>query len=442
MFDAGRLEDPLEAFERAANCDPALARTQSRLAAHLSSIGKLDRVEHLFRRSLALDPNHVAGWLGLGRLLEDVGDADGALACYRNVLELEPGHAAALGHYLALVRAAAPAELLAAAETTTEDPRAADEPRALVAYGLAKYYDRRSEHGAAARVATAANAARRRSARPFDRASLTARVSALIGSYDASFFADRRDFGVGTEQPVFIVGMPRSGTTLVEQILAAHPMLHGAGELQDLSRLAAETAGKRSESRMRAAAHLEVAESRALACRYLRALRDGAPKDSLRISDKSPLNFYQLPLVALLFPNASVVHCQRDPRDNALSIWMENFNAEQRYATDFHDLAHYFAEYQRLVAHWQSVLPLHLLEVQYEDTVANVEHQARRVVEFLGVPWNARCLDFHGSGRAVQTLSRWQVRQPIYSSSVGRWRRYMPHLPELQAAFGGPGDAQ
>ena len=299
-------------------------------------------------------------------------------------------------------------------------------------------YHRRSEHGAAARAATAANAARRRSARPFDRASLTARVSALIGSYDTSFFADRSDFGVGTEQPaVFIVGMPRSGTTLVEQILAAHPLLHGAGELQDLSRLAAETAGKRGESRMRAAASLEVTECRALACRYLRALRDGAPRDSLRISDKSPLNFYQLPLVALLFPNASVVHCQRDPRDNALSIWMENFNAEQRYATDFHDLAHYFAEYQRLVAHWRSALPLRLLECKHQVTVANVEHQARRVIEFLGVPWNARCLDFHGSGRAVQTLSRWQVRQPIYSSSVGRWRRYMPHLPELQAAFGG-----
>lgn len=437
MFDASRLEDALEAYERAANCDPALACTQSRLAAYLSSIGKLDRVEHLFRRSLALDPRHVAGWLGLGRLLEDIGDADGALACYWNVLELEPGHAAALGHYLALVRAAAPAELLADAETAAEDPRAADGRRALVAYGLAKYYDRRGEHRAAARAATVANAARRRSARPFDRAALTARVDALIGSYDAAFFARRRGLGIGSEQPVFIVGMPRSGTTLVEQILAAHPLMHGAGELQDLSRLAAETAGKRGEPRMRAAACLEVAESRELAYRYLRVLRDGAPKDSLRISDKSPLNFYQLALVALLFPNARVVHCQRDPRDNALSIWMENFNAEQRYATDFHDLAHYFAEYERLVAHWRSALPLRLLEVRYEDTVANVEHQARRVIEFLGVPWDARCLDFHGSGRAVQTLSRWQVRQPIYSSSVGRWRRYLAHLPELQAAFGG-----
>ncbi len=148
----------------------------------------------------------------------------------------------------------------------------------------------------------------------------------------------------------------------------------------------------------------------------------------MRISDKSPLNFFQLGFAALLFSGARVVHCRRSPRDTALSIWMENFNLEQRYATDFDDLAFFHAQYSRLMAHWHDVLPLRILDVSYEDMVADPAGQARRLVDFLGVPWDSRCLDFHRSARAVQTPSRWQVRQPIYATSVGRWRSYAPFL--------------
>jgi hypothetical protein len=377
----------------------------------------------------------VAGWFGLGRALEDLGDADGALGCYRNVLAREPAHAAALGQYLGLLRAEAPAALLAAVDQAVAGAAIADEPRALMAYGLAKYRDRRGEYAAAADAAVAANAARRRATGPLDRASLTARVDALIATYDEEFFARRRDFGMGTDQPVFIVGLPRSGTTLTEQIVAAHPLLHGAGELPDLARLAARAAAEHGRQPWQAAAGLDAAASCASAQRYLRALRDGAPTRRLRVSDKSPLNFFQLAFVAVLFPNARVVHCTRDARDNALSMFMENFNAEQRYATDFDDLAFYAFQYRRLMAHWRAALPLELLEVRYEDTVADVGHQARRIVEFLDVPWDARCLAFHDTGRAVQTPSRWQVREPIYTRSVLRWRKYVEFLPELDRAF-------
>ena len=167
------------------------------------------------------------------------------------------------------------------------------------------------------------------------------------------------------------------------------------------------------------------------------ALRDGAPKERLRISDKSPLNFFHLAFAALLFPRARVIHCRRNAHDTALSIWMENFNSDQRYATDFDDLAFFTTQYERLMAHWHTALPLPLLEVQYEDVVADVEGQAQRLLTFLDVPWDARCLDFHKSGRAVQTPSRWQVRQPIYSRSVSRWRAYAEYLPTLETAFTG-----
>lgn len=445
LVDAGQFEDAIEALERAVRHEPRLPKARSRLAGQLSGRGKVKRAEALFRQSLGMDPDHLEGWMGLGRTLEDMGEADGARGAYLNVLRRRPDHAQALGGYLALLRDHDPASAasdeqaswLARAEEIVRDDKVKDEARALVGYGLAKYHDRDGNYGAAAQSGELANAARRRVSGPLDREAQTARVDGLIASYTSEFFNERRRFGVGSDQPVFIVGLPRSGTTLTEQILAAHPLLHGAGELTDLPRIAARCCAD-GEEPWRAALGIEKMQSRELAYEYLRALRDGAPRRRRRISDKSPLNFFQLAFAAVLFPNARVIHCRRDARDNALSIWMENFNPDQRYATDFDDLAFFTWEYRRLMAHWHDVLPLPILDVQYEDTVADLEGQARRIMQFLDVPWEPRCLDFHKSERAVQTPSRWQVRQPIYSRSVGRWRAYADCLPGLTTAFAGP----
>ncbi|MGH8727717.1 MAG: tetratricopeptide repeat-containing sulfotransferase family protein [Burkholderiales bacterium] len=437
LIAADQFDDAVECFERAAKYDPKMAQARSHLAQELSSRGKVKRAETLFRQSLGLKPDHIQSWFGLGRTLEDLGEAEGALGCYANILRLRPGHPMALGHYLSLARGEIESDGLERARAALRDNTVQDEAKALIGYGLAKYYDRRGQYRDAARAGELANAARRRKIGPLDRDKLAARVDGVIETYTAEFFAERRRFGVGTNQPVFIVGLPRSGTTLTEQILAAHPWVHGAGELPTLSRLAACALADPGDPSWHAAMKLDRTKSRELAYEYLRALRDGAPKGRLRISDKSPLNFFHLAFAALLFPGARVIHCQRESRDNALSIWMENFNTDQRYATDFDDLAFYTAQYKRLMAHWRAVLPLPSLEVQYEEMVADVEAQARRLMEFLGAPWDARCLDFDKSERAVQTPSRWQVRQPIYSRSVGRWKTYAEQLPHLSAAFDG-----
>ncbi len=434
LIETGQFEDAVECFERAAKHDPKLATARTRLAQELSARGKVKRAESLFRQSLGLDPDQVQGWFGLGRTLEDLGVAEGALGCYLKVIARRPGHAQAIGQYLALVGGDAEARVLDPANTAIASPDATDEAKALIGYGLAKYHDRRREYAQAAAAGLMANAARRRKTGPLARTALTARIDGIIGTYTAEFFREHRRLGLGNDQPVFIVGLPRSGTTLTEQILSAHPLLHGAGELPDLARIASRCAGP-DEEIWRAAAKLDETRSRERAHDYLRALRDGAPKGRLRISDKSPLNFFQLAFAALLFPGASVIHCRRDARDNALSIWMENFNADQRYATDFSDLAFFYAQYRRLMTHWHRHLPLRILDIQYEDTVADLEAQARKLIDFLGAPWDARCLDFHRSERAVQTPSRWQVRQSIYTRSVERWRKYAEHLPELVSTF-------
>jgi hypothetical protein len=323
--------------------------------------------------------------------------------------------------------------VLDAAIAAAADAGTGDEALALIGYGLAKYHDRRKHHAEAARAGLLANAARRRRMGGLDRAALVARIDGIVEHYTRDFFASRRHWGCGSRQPVFIVGLPRSGTTLTEQILASHPMLHGAGELPDLSSLAARTAG--SEAPWRAGLLLDEAQTRNCAQDYLLALREGAASGALRISDKSPLNFFQLAFAAVLFPYAMVVHCVRDARDNALSIWMENFNPDQRYATDFADLAFHRAQYLRLMAHWQRHLPLALHDVRYEATVADLDTTAHGLIEFLDAPWDPACLAFHTHARAVQTPSRWQVRQPIYTGSVERWRHYAPYLPALEQAF-------
>jgi tetratricopeptide (TPR) repeat protein len=432
LIESQQFDQALECFERAARLDPTLARAQSRLASQLARGGKVQRAESLFRRSVNLDPDHVEGWLGLGQALEDIGDAAGALGCYRNVLARNAGHSPALGRYLSLLREPAPEGLLCAARAALDDSRRPDEGRALIGYGLAKYHDKRGNFAAAASAGVEANAARRRQSGQSDRKALDARVESMIATYDASFFAARRRFGLGSDQPVFIVGLPRSGTTLTEQIIASHPMLHGAGELPDLPRLASRVA---PDAPWNAAGQLDEDSARALAHEYFRALRDGVPRGRLRITDKSPFNFFQLAFAALLFPQARVIHCRRDARDNALSIWLENFNHDQHYSTDFGDLAHLRGAYELLMTHWKRVLPLKILDVDYEALVADVETQARRIVGFLEAPWDRRCLEFHSSDRTVQTPSRWQVREPIYTRSVARWRSYEAHLPDLMRTF-------
>ncbi|MGQ0621616.1 MAG: sulfotransferase [Panacagrimonas sp.] len=434
LIASDQFEDAIECFERAAKHDPKLAQARSRLAQELSARGKVKRAESLFRQSLGLNPDHVQGWFGLGRTLEDLGEAEGALGCYLNVIARRPGHAQAIGQYLALVKDAPDSSVLAAGEAAMIKPEVKDEAHALIGYGLLKFHDRRKNYEQAAKAGLAANAARRVKAGPLDRTALSQRVDRIIQTYTRDFFSAHRRLGLGTDEPVFIVGLPRSGTTLTEQILSAHPLLHGAGELPDLSRIANRCVDENEEP-WQAATKLDEMASRERAHDYLKALRDGAPKGRLRISDKSPLNFFQLAFAAVLFPNARVIHCKRDARDNALSIWMENFNADQRYATDFDDLAFFTAQYLRLMAHWHEHLPLKILDMQYEDTVADLEAQARKLLAFVGAPWDARCLDFHQNERAVQTPSRWQVRQPIYTRSVARWKAYEVFLPGLDAAF-------
>jgi tetratricopeptide (TPR) repeat protein len=436
LIDDNQPDNAIESYRRAAALDPRLPQARASLGAELSSRGEVSEAEFVYRQAIALNPDHVQAWFGLGRTLEDLGRAAEAAQSYRRVLALDHQHSWALGQLLSL-DAEADDSLLASAKRALQDAAAPDRVKSLIGYGLGKALDRRQDYDGAFAAFRQANAARRREAGAFDAGAFELRIQRLIDTFTPAFFEERAGGGPGTDLPLFIIGMPRSGTTLTEQILDCHPQVFGAGELPHLAELAAalpQRCGLDSPW-PECAVDLGKGSLYESAYDYLEKLRSRAPAGVLRITDKSPLNFYHLGLAVLLFANARVIHCRRNPIDTCLSIYFENFRGSQTYATDLDDITTYYRGYQRLMAHWQRVLPLPMLELQYEQMVAGLEESARALLAFVRLPWDDRCLDFHASGRAVQTPSRWQVRKPIYSSSVARWRRYERYLEPLIRAF-------
>jgi len=387
------------------------------------------------RRATDLAPDFAPGWLSLGWALRALGRFDEAVACFRRAGAIDPNLAEAHRSLAVTGRASAdPAEIERLGRSSADLSRPSDE-RIAAGFALGEILDKADRFDEAFAHFAAANAladeALIAAGRGYDRAALEARVGDLIKSFSATFFAaaSRRD---GSNLPVFIVGMPRSGTTLVEQIAASHSKVFGAGELTEVSRLAAELrepeAGEAAAEAWRARA-LPMAE----------AHRSGLAKlggDALRVIDKQPDNVFHLGLVAALFPGSRVILCQRDPRDICLSNYFQFFAGGNAYSYNLVNCAHRYLQVERLVAHWRQVLPLQILDVRYEHLVADPEAQSRRLIEFLGLEWEPACLEFHRTERVVITQSTWQVRQPLYSRSAGRWRSYERHLGPLLGALG------
>ncbi len=248
---------------------------------------------------------------------------------------------------------------------------------------------------------------------------------------DASFFAGEA-IGSDSDQPIFIVGMPRSGTTLVEQIIASHPQTEGGGELETMTVMSKELAhiAGPSQSYPRCLVDLDGGTVRDLYVRYLGCLERVSP-DAVRVTDKMPGNYHHLGLIARLFPNSRIVYCRRAPLDNCISLYFQKFSGYHPYAYDLQKLARYYALHERIMTHWRRVVPLPVHEIVYEDLIADQEKHSRDLIDFCGLEWDDQCLRFFDTARKVNTASMWQVRQPIYDSSVGRWRNYERHLGPL-----------
>nr|WP_276510924.1 sulfotransferase [Rhodobium orientis] len=305
-------------------------------------------------------------------------------------------------------------------------------------YALGGIEDRAKNFDKAFEYYILANESRSRR-RPFDKDQFRRDIDDLIASFTEDVVASLSDAGCESRKPVFVVGLPRSGTTLTEQILSSHSKVYGAGELRRISVIV--TAMKALEvpgvAYPRDVERIVRSTLRKHGEQYLQIAGKRAPEGAERIVDKMPGNILHVGLIGTMFPNATLIHCMRDPMDTAVSCFMQNFKETLSFTTDLGALGLYYRETLRLMEHWKAIFPGRILEVQYEDTIADPETMSRKLIAHAGLEWENQCLDFHKTERTVRTASQWQVRQPIYKTSVEKWRRYEKHLGPLIAALNG-----
>lgn len=392
-----------------------------------------EALQHFRSLDESSEARATSKFVAIAQCCEDVGDRSAAADAYMRALAARPGWAVALAGILQLQQAKVEGHLEAQAERLLDQDVLPDHEAALLNYGLGKVHDTRGEYADAMRCWHEANRLRRQVAGEPNPASLHRRVESLIG-LTTTWPGEVPVLSPGQDEPqlVFIVGMPRSGTTLTERILGSHSMAHGAGELAEMP-LLARSIWPELQGHPPGAWDTPVTRESLEAARsaYMRAIRRGVDPEKRVLIDKAPLNFFNLWLVSALFPNAKVIWCRRDPLDVGISIYSENFAVDERLCTSLDGIGHYVNAQERLMSHWTRTLPLDLHVVRYEDLVNEPEPQARALVEFAGLEWQAACLEFHKREDGVQTPSRWQVRQPIHTRSIGRWRHYEGHLSPL-----------
>jgi tetratricopeptide (TPR) repeat protein len=425
LFELRRMDDAVDAFRQALALDPDYAPAHLNLALALRQRRRPAEAEASCQAALAVRPDYVDALAFLGELKADRGRFAEAQQLFEQALAIDPDYAPAV------------ASAAVHRKMTADDSDWARHADGLLGrplplqheiglrYALGKYFDDVGDYSAAFAQIARANELGKRLSGPYDAAKLTAHLEKIMSIFDAEFIARQRPTD-GRSAPIFIVGMPRSGTSLAEQILASHPAVFGAGEVsfwdrayravrdahdsgQDLADLISRLAG----------------EYRA----QLTPLSPGEP----RIVDKLPANFFYLGLIHAAFPDARFIHMQRHPIDTCLSIYFQHFFNIGPYANDLASLADYYRQYLRIMAYWRERLPEKtLLEVPYEQLVGDQVGWTRRMLEFLGLPWDARCLEFDSTDRVVITASKWQVRQKIHSSSAGRHRNYEQFLGPLR----------
>ncbi len=423
-----------QCYLKASRLRPDSAEPHMNLGSLLMDLGRHDESERSYRRAIELRPDYQDAISGLARLMDQRGEFDSALQMLRPFLDADnPG----IGVLLAYARIArqfdSGEDAIARLEQAVKREKPDARMQAEAYFALGKLYDEKKQYAQAFRCYQLANEAE---AMRYDAAQNASTFDAIISAYSADAVAKQARASNRSKLPIFIVGMPRSGTSLVEQILASHPLVHGAGELNEIHMLtkSLHTRAGSPQPYPGCVAELSRKVLDDVARIHLDYLGDLA-RDVARVTDKMPHNFRALGLIDQLFPGARVIHVQRDPLDTCLSIYFSHFNFHHPYATNLASLGDYYRQYQRLMDHWRTVLHIPMLEVQYETLVEDQESTTRAMLEFCELDWDDRCLHFHQSKRVVKTPSYDQVRQPMYKKSMARWRHYEAFLAPLRNAL-------
>ena len=430
LMEAGENREASKALEAAVRAQPGDAEYLCDLGRCLESLGDGRGAERRYRAAVNVDPALAAAHYNLGVTLQNLGRFDEAASSHRRAIELQPSLADAWYSLSMNDSADVTGAELYRMKGLLDQGSLKPAAEATLRFALARALDRRDKVRAACAEYRQANRIRA-DILPFDAKAHLSYIDRLIRTFDKPFFDERRNWGSVSERPVFIVGMPRSGSTLVERILASHPGVAAAGEHDALRRIVRRLPELTNGGAFpECLADIDGRTVEGLAQSYLHSLPE-TDATALRVTDKMLGNFLRLGLIAIMFPNARVIHCRRDRFDVAVSCYLTNFANGLRFTYDPAAFAVAWQACERLMAHWREVLPLQIMDVRYEDVVADLENQSRRIVKNCGLNWDDRCLDFHTHKADVKTASFWQVRQPLYASSVGRWRRYRDHLGAL-----------
>jgi tetratricopeptide (TPR) repeat protein len=426
LLEARRIEEAAASYHQALAADPRSALAHVSLATALRLQARSSDAESSCRAALALDPDYAEALSLLGELRADQGRFSEAEELFRRAVAANPGFPFAFCSIAAHRRMSADDAAWLEGAQSLLAKRPPLRHAINLHFALGKYFDDVERYDEAFGHYRQAHEFAKRYGWKYDADKLARRVDRLISIFDAPSVRGWAARGSRSELPIFVIGMPRSGTSLAEQILASHPAVFGAGEVVfwDAAFNALEDAGLEGEA---AARSLSTVAGDYL--ERIRALSGGA----VRVVDKNPANFLHAGLIQAVLPAARIIHMQRHPLDTCLSIYCQNFSNMGAYANDLDDLADYYLQYLRIAAHWRTTLPAtRLLEVPYEGLIENQEAWTRRMLDFIGVPWNSQCLDFHRTDRMVITASKWQVRQTIHGRSVGRWRHYERFLGPLR----------
>ncbi|HUN52596.1 MAG TPA: tetratricopeptide repeat protein [Candidatus Sulfotelmatobacter sp.] len=438
LLAAARADEALRQFQHMLSREPQHATAHNNIGVILQMQGRHEEAIAAFERALAAKPDYIEARGNMGIPLINLGRQDEARAALEAAIEALPR---TVHYYLSIAdlrRFKDGEPMLQAMEALAADSAALPENEQIqLHFALGKAYDDVGRHEQAFEHLRRGAALKRRQVAYDEETTLRGfeRIREIFGK---ELLVSRAGSGNPSSLPIFVVGMPRSGTTLVEQVLASHPRVYGAGELEDLGQIAAGAAGAGSGrlADLGIVAGMPDAALRQFGDEYVRRVQTMAPAAE-RIVDKLPENFRHVGFIRLILPNARIIHMRRNPVDTCLSCFSKLFSGNQPHTYDLAELGRYYRAYDRLAAHWRAVLPPEaMLEVQYEDVVADLEAQARRIVAYCGLEWDEGCLAFHKSNRPVRTASASQVRQPIYSKSVERWLPYKDQLKPLLDELG------
>jgi tetratricopeptide (TPR) repeat protein len=431
LRESDRSDEALKCAATVLELAPDTAESHMLYAGVLGTLGRHDDAIASYEKTLEISPNKPGALCSMAHHLKTVGSQEEAIANYRNCIAIKPDHAEAYWSLANLKTFQFDAGEIETMHSLLEDEDLIDLSRVQIHNALGLDRESRSEYETAFSHYQQCNSLRRNS-ESYDPVETETRNDRLISFFDAEFLQQHAGAGNEDSSPIFVVGLPRSGSTLIEQILASHSMVDGTHELSDLTRVvqSLHRPGKKNVQFPDTLSELSADEWRRIGGDYIESTEKYRAGAAYFI-DKNPNNFIYVGLLRLALPNAKIINARRHPLDSCFGSYKQLFASGQPFSYDLVELGEYYLQYVRVMEHWHQVAPGYVLDVQYEQVVTDLETEVRRLLDFCGLPFEEGCLRFHETDRAVKTASSEQVRRPIYTSSVNLWRNYEANLGDL-----------